>query len=76
MAEEYYAKAARLHVEGDNESAMKELQKALRLRPAYLEAIRLKERILAQTDPDEAKKLERIILEGIDKQEAPKWLRR
>jgi len=76
MAEEFYAKAARLHVEGDNESAMMELQKALRLRPAYLEAIRLKERILAQTDPDEAKKLERIILEGIDKQEAPKWLRR
>ena len=76
MAEEFYAKAARLHVEGDNESAMKELQKALRLRPAYLEAIRLKERILAQTDPDEAKKLERIILEDIDKQEAPKWLRR
>jgi len=76
MAEEFYAKAARLHVEGDNESAMTELQKALRLRPAYLEAIRLKERILAQTDPDEAKKLERIILEGIDKQEAPKWLRR
>ncbi len=76
MAEEYYAKAARLHIEGDNESAMKELQKALRLRPAYLEAIRLKERILAQTNPDEAKKLERIILEGIDKQEAPKWLRR
>ena len=76
MAEEFYAKAARLHVEGDNESAMKELQKSLRLRPAYLEAIRLKERILAQTDPDEAKKLERIILEGIDKQEAPKWLRR
>ena len=76
MAEEFYAKAARLHVEGDNESAMMELQKALRLRPAYLEAIRLKERILAQTNPDEAKKLERIILEGIDKQEAPKWLRR
>ena len=76
MAEEFYAKAARLHIEGDNESAMKELQKALRLRPAYLEAIRLKERILAKTDPDEAKKLERIILEGIDKQEAPKWLRR
>ncbi len=76
MAEEFYAKAARLHVEGDNESAMRELQKALRLRPAYLEAIRLKERILAQTNPDEAKKLERIILEGIDKEEAPKWLRR
>ena len=62
--------------EGDNESAMKDLSVALRLRPAYLEAIRLREKILAETDPGEAKKLERIILEEIDLKEAPKWIRR
>ncbi len=76
MAEDRYAKAARCHIEGDNESATKELSVALRLRPAYLEAIRLKEKILAETDPGEAKKLERIILEDIDLKEAPKWIRR
>ncbi|MCK4292455.1 MAG: type II secretion system protein GspD [Planctomycetes bacterium] len=76
MAEDRYAKAARYYIEGDNESAMKELSVALRLRPAYLEAIRLKEKIIGETDPDEAKKLERIILEDIDLKEAPKWIRR
>jgi len=76
MAEDRYAKAARYYTEGDNESAMKELSVALRLRPAYLEAIRLKEKIIGETDPDGAKKLERIVLEDIDKKEAPKWIRR
>jgi len=76
MAEDRYAKAARYYTEGDNESAMKELSVALRLRPAYLEAIRLKEKIIGETDPDEAKKLERIVLEEIDLKEAPKWIRR
>jgi len=76
MAEEFYAKAARLHVEGDNESAMMELQKALRLRPAYLEAIRLKERIIGQTAPDEMEKMERVILENIDRENAPNWMRK
>ena len=76
MAEDHYAKAARYYVEGDNESAMTELSAALTLRPSYLEAIRLKERILGQTDPEEAKKLERIILENIDREEAPNWMRK
>lgn len=73
LAEDCYAKAARYYTEGDNESAMKELGIALWLRPTFLEAIRLKERILAETSPDEAEKLERIVLETIDRQAAPKW---
>lgn len=73
MAEDCYAKAARYYMEGDNESAMKELGIALWLRPTFLEAIRLKERILAETSPDEAQKMERIVLDTIDQQAAPKW---
>jgi type IV pilus assembly protein PilQ len=73
LAEDSYAKAARYYIEGDNESAMKELSSALWLRPTFLEAIRLKERILAETSPDEAQKLERIVLETVDRQAAPKW---
>lgn len=76
LAEDCYAKAAKYYLEGDNESAMSQLSIALALRPTYLEALRLKERIIAETDPDEAEKLERIMLEGIDCQEAPNWLRR
>lgn len=73
LAEDCYAKAARYYTEGDNVSAMKELGIALWLRPTFLEAIRLKERILAETSPDEVQKLERIVLETVDQQAAPKW---
>ena len=76
LAEDYYAEAVGCYTEGDSEAAMKALHLSLRLRPAYLEAIRLQEKILAETDPGEAKKLERIILEDIDLKEAPKWIRR
>jgi len=55
---------------------MKALVVALRLRPSYLEAIRLKERILRETAPEEAKRLERVILEGLDNEEAPNWIRK
>jgi type IV pilus assembly protein PilQ len=76
LAEDRYAKAARFYIEGDNESAMTELSAALTLRPTYLEAIRLKERIISQMDPDEVKKMERNMLETIDREEAPNWQRR
>ncbi|MHC4426264.1 MAG: type II secretion system protein GspD [Planctomycetota bacterium] len=76
LAEDAYAKAVKCYIEGDNESAMKQLKIALTLRPTYLEAMRLKERIIAETSPAEADKLERIILEAIDKEEASKWQRK
>ncbi|MBN2137287.1 MAG: hypothetical protein JW720_05745 [Sedimentisphaerales bacterium] len=75
-AEDYYVDALMAYNDGDNTAAMESLRLAFRLRPSYLEAIRLKERILRQTDPAEAKRLERIVTEDMDKKEAPKWLRR
>jgi len=75
LAEECYARAAKCYIGGDHEAAMRRLKIALTLRPTYLEAIRLKERIIAETDPSEVETLERIILEDIDRQEASKWLR-
>ncbi len=76
LAEDRYANAVSYYLDGDTESAMKELQTVLKLRPSYLEAIRLKERIIAETNPDEMEKVERIMLEAVDQNEAPKWLRR
>jgi len=76
LAEESYAQAVRSYIEGDNEAAMRSLFVALMIRPTYLEAIRLKERIIAEIDPESVEKLERIILEDIDRQEAPNWMRR
>ncbi len=76
LAEDRYAKAAKYYVEGDTNAALKELGYVLRLRPAYLEAIQLKERIIAETDPDAVSKMERVMLENIDKQKSEKWIRR
>ncbi|MBN2269938.1 MAG: hypothetical protein JXN61_04945, partial [Sedimentisphaerales bacterium] len=76
IAEEYYVDAVRCYTQKDMSGAMENVRLALRVRPAYLEAIRLKERILRETSPEEAAKLDRIILEDADKREAPKWLRR
>lgn len=75
-AEDAYAEATQYYVEGNTEDAMRKIRVALILRPTYLEAIRLKERILSETNPDEAAKLERIVQEDIDLQQAPNWLRR
>lgn len=76
IAEEYYVEAVRCYIQKDMSGAMENLRLALRVRPAYLEAIRLKERILRETNSEEAAKLDRIILEDVDKKEAPMWLRR
>jgi len=66
LAEDAYVKAVSLYSQNDNISAMKELNSALNLRPTYLEAIRLKERIITESSPEEAEKLERIMLEAVD----------
>jgi type IV pilus assembly protein PilQ len=77
LAEDHYAKATEYYMDGNNAAAMEELEAALRLRPSYLEAIRLKERITAEEDGQEAlDKLERTMADTIDSQEAPNWRRR
>jgi type II secretory pathway component GspD/PulD (secretin) len=76
LAEDSYAAAARFYIEGDNESAMKKLKVALTLRPTYLEAIRLKEKIMAEVNPQEAQMLDRILQEKIDNQDAANWSRK
>ena len=76
LAADRYAKAAKHYIEGNNKAALREVKSALELRPTYLEALRLKERIIGEIDPEKAAKMERIILSDIDKKESSKWLRR
>jgi type IV pilus assembly protein PilQ len=76
IAEEAYATAARAYLEGDLETAMFNVRLALQMRPTYLEALRLRERIVAETDPEEFKRLDSIVKEKLDQQEAENWLRR
>jgi type II secretory pathway component GspD/PulD (secretin) len=76
LAEDNYAKAVASYSEHDTISAMEQVNAALRLRPTYLEAIRLKERIIAESTPEEVQQMERIMLGNADQKEAPKWLRK
>lgn len=76
LAEDRYAKAAKYYLEGKNKAAMRELDSVLTLRPTYLEAIRLKEKIIAEKDPEAEKKIERKIIETVEQQDLEKWLRR
>jgi len=76
LAEDRYAKAVSLYKQNDNISAMKELNVVLNLRPTYLEAIRLKEKIITESSPEEAEELERIMLEDIESADTAKWQRK
>ena len=76
LAEDSYARAVSYNSENDNESAMEQLTVALNLRPTYLEAIRLKEKIIAESSPEEVQKLERIMLQVVDQENSPNWRRR
>ena len=76
LAEDRYVIAARSYLEGDTETAMKNLNYILELRPSYLEAIRLKERIIAETKPDELDSMERILLGDIQREDSDRWQRR
>jgi len=66
MAEEAYAQAAKCYIEGDIEGARKQLTISLKLRPAYLEALRLKERIDAETAHTDTEKNEGKVIESAD----------
>ncbi len=76
IAEEAYASAAKNYLEGDVGRALTHLKIALMMRPTYLEALRLRERIIAETDPEQLKKLDSVVRAEIDEQEAGNWVRR
>lgn len=76
IAEEAYDSAAKYYLEGDVEKALSSLKTALHERPTYLEALRLRERIIAETDPEQLKKTDSIVNEEVGKQDAEGWVRR
>ncbi len=60
-----YDKAAAAYLDGDMEESMKNLDKVLALCPTNPEALRLKERIMAETDPAAYKRLDRIVRDEV-----------
>jgi Flp pilus assembly secretin CpaC len=75
LAEDAYARAAKFYLEGDVDSALFHVKMALIMRPTYLEARRLYERIVAETDPEELKRIDSIVNQALDQQEANNWQR-
>jgi len=73
MAEQAYEQAAKCYVEGDIAGARQQLTIALKLRPAYTEAIRLKEKIDAKTAPTAAEKNAGTVIESVDSKDDPAW---
>jgi type II secretory pathway component GspD/PulD (secretin) len=76
LAEDRYAWAARYYIEGDNDSAMRELDIVLEIRPTYLEAIRLKEKIIHETDPTADLNIDRIMLEDFERKDSERFERK
>jgi len=76
LAEDRYTEAVKYYIDGDSKTALDKVSSVLELRPTYLEALRLKERIIGEISPDEVGQIERIMLDVIEREEANKWLRR
>jgi len=74
--EDCYAQAVECYLKGDKKAALNKLNWAFAARPTYLEALRLKERIIRETAPNGLQTMERIMLETIEKEESRNWLRR
>jgi type IV pilus assembly protein PilQ len=76
LAEDSYSKAVALYSAGDTEAALCELNWTLHLRPTYIEALRLRERIVRETSDDSADAIERVMLGAIEREDSQKWIRR
>ena len=76
LAEDRYAKAAKYYLEGDYVKARKELECVLTLQPTYLEALRLRDKIIAETNPAQAAMQERNVLNQIDEKNSVMWIER
>ncbi len=76
LAEDRYTEAVKHYLDGDSKTALDKVNSVLELRPTYLEALRLKERIISETAPDGAATIERVMLDVIEREEANKWMRR
>lgn len=75
IAEDAYARASQYYLEGEMQKALFNLRIALTARPTYLEALRLRERIMAEMDPEQFKKLDSLAEREAGKQSLEGWSR-
>ena len=75
-SEESYTKAVGLYSAGNTTDALRELNWTLNLRPTYLEALRLRARIVREGAGKSAEVTERVMLHRIESEESQNWIRR
>jgi len=75
LAEDRYAKAVGLYTAGDTAAALCEINATLDIRPTYLEALRMRDRILTESGDDQAGTIERIMLDAISREDSENWIR-
>jgi len=75
QAENAYARAARCYLEGDIEKAVFNVKIALMMRPTYLEALRLRERIIAETDPEQFRRFDSVVVGEVEAPQTTNWSR-
>ncbi len=76
LTEDRYAKAAQAYLDGDTKTVMKELNYVLSVHPTYLPAVRLRERVLRETDSAAAARIERKVVGKVEKEDSIRWRRR
>jgi type II secretory pathway component GspD/PulD (secretin) len=74
--ENSYAKAIEYYADKEYDKALAELNWIIGFRPNALEAVQLKEKILADIRPDKYRALERIMYEQIQKEQNIMWKRK
>ncbi|MDD5134194.1 MAG: hypothetical protein PHP01_02130 [Phycisphaerae bacterium] len=74
--EEGYARAVEYYEDKEYDKALKELDWIIGFRPNALEAVRLKEKILAKTNPAKLRASERVMLDETDRKMDGKWKRK
>ncbi len=74
--EDSYAKAIEYYADKEYDKALAELNWIIGFRPNAVEAVQLKEKILAEVRPDRYRALERIMLNEIRKEQDGVWKRR
>jgi type II secretory pathway component GspD/PulD (secretin) len=75
LSEDSYTKAVSLYSDGAATASLRELNWTLNLRPTYLEALRLRERIVREGAGRSAEVMERVMLHAIELEESRMWIR-
>jgi len=75
-AEDGYSQAVKYYLEDNKKAALEELTEVLKLRPGYLEALRLRDKIVGEMEPDDVTAIERGMRSIIEHRDSRMWQRK